>query len=251
MGWTWPRNLSTISRVRHLIALSLLILALPTEAAVFRNSYISFELPDHWQCNPDGTEWICRSASKSETKEAIIILTGKEAGPQDTMPYFTERLRRPRTIEGKGGATLTSQIQYTKPVNINNRTWIDSLHIASELPAFYTRYVVTAEKDDVAVLVTFSCHQSVYTKYVSDFFSAINSLRVIKGPLPSRMASAGSGGGILGPNTGEFSLDPGMGGFDNPQNQKGNSSSSVLLGLGLILLAAGAYLWMKSQKRRR
>ncbi len=235
--------------VKHILAILLLFLATSASAAVFRNSYISFELPDHWQCTPEGTEWVCRSASKSENREAIIILTGKEAGPQDTMEYFTERLRRTRTIEGPSGTTLTSKIQYTKPVRINDKVWIDSLHISSELPAFYTRYVVTAEKDDVAVLVTFSSHQSVYTKYVSDFFNAINSLRVIKGVLPSRMNTAGSQGGILGPNTGEFSLDPGMGQYDNPQGQQGGSSSSMLLGLGLILLAAGAYLYIKSKKR--
>jgi hypothetical protein len=238
--------------MRHFIlSLFCVLLAHPVSAAVFRNSYVSFELPDHWNCAPDGTEWVCRSASKSEQSEAIIVLTGKEAGPQDTMDFFMTKLRKPRTLEGRGGTKLTSTVEYTKPVKINDRTWIDSLHISSELPKFYTRYVVTAEKDDVAVLVTFSSHQSVYTKYVSDFFNAIKSIRVIKGVLPSRMGLAGSQGGILGPNTGEFSLDPGPGGYDNPQNQKSSSSSDLLVGLAIVLLAAGGYLWMKSKKKTR
>ena len=61
--------------------------------------------------------------------------------------------------------------------NINNHPWVDGLHNGSEVTTYFTRYLATV-KDRIAILVTFSAHRSIYTKYSKDFISAIESLRV-------------------------------------------------------------------------
>ena len=49
------------------------------QARSFKNAYISFEIQDNWKCKTEQSEWVCRSEDPQESKEAVIILTAKEA----------------------------------------------------------------------------------------------------------------------------------------------------------------------------
>lgn len=147
-------------------------------AKLFHNAYVQFELPDRWTCNIEGTEWICSSDNKIDSKESIIILTAKEVGPQDSFPIYENYLKTPKAVQLANGKTVMSQVKNVRNRKINDQPWVDSLHLSSEIPGYYTRYLATI-KDKIAILVTLSAHQKYYTKYSNDYFKAVESLRVI------------------------------------------------------------------------
>jgi hypothetical protein len=242
-----------MGRLVCLLSLGLLI-SWSAEAKVFRNAYVAFELPDVWNCTLEHTEWVCRSNNEKESKEAIIILTAKEVGPTDTFEAYTSHLNAPQQVAYKGAGTGLSRIIYPpKKVQINDQPWIDGLHLASEVPNYYTRYLATI-KDKIAILVTFSAHKDHYTKYSQDFFRAVMSLRVIAtknllakpemGPL--RPSGETLGGPIAGAMPGDMMGMEGEGGEGGGGG--GSNTRNLMLGLALILAMVGGYIYWKSKR---
>lgn len=241
---------------RRICVLSVLGLALllscGAEAKIFRNAYVAFELPDTWNCTLEHTEWVCRSSNDRESKEAIIVLTAKEVGPTDSFDAYTAHLTSQQQVAYKGAGTGLSRVVYPpKKVQINDQQWADGLHLASEVPNYYTRYLATI-KDKIAVLVTFSAHKDHYTKYSQDFFRAVMSLRVIAtknllnnpsmGPIRPSGETLGApiGAVIPGDMLGTEAEGLGTGG--------GNKTRNLLLGLAIVLAAIGGYIFMKSKR---
>ena len=225
----------------------------PAEAKVFHNAYVSFELPDKWQCNLEQTEWVCRTSDAVSNREAIIILTAKEIGPSDSLPGYLQHLKTPRTIPSRTGQPLQSQVLKVEQRNISSQPWIDGMQLSSEIPNYYTRYLATT-KDRIGVLVTFSAHKLFYTKYSADFFRTIESLRIIA----TKSLMSGSGGGAnlpgsetLGGNTGA-NMPVDMNGDAPGEGSGGGGSNDMLKGflaLALILGAGGVYFFIKKQKK--
>lgn len=239
------------------------------QAKVFRNSYVSFELPSKWDCYLENTAWICRyaiskkclgknssskicKAQRKKTKEAIIILAAKEVGPKDSFKAYYDHLKKPRPIIMSGNKRSNSKIIHLKPLSIEKHKWIDGMHLGSEIPYYYTRYLATL-KGNIAVLVTFSAHKLFYTKYSNEFFRAIKSLRVIatKASTVSKREMGKKNVGVLGGNIGahlntlldEASED----GFDGDSSE--NSSSNMLLVFGALLLALlGVFIWFRGRR---
>lgn len=234
-----------------LIALLPILLTSAAQAKPFRNAYISFELPPSWNCNLEQTEWVCRSESSKESKEAIIILTAKEVGPTDSFPQYEAHLNSPITMNLKTGGTAESKIVYkAKTVQINDQPWIDGLHMGSEVPNYFTRYLATI-KGRIAVLVTFSAHKQFYTKYSNDFFKAVMSLRVIETKNLNNNPEIRPGtGGPLGPGSFQNAMPTDMA---NPDDMGGNSGKGgnkmMLLLVAVILAAAGIYIFLKKRKK--
>lgn len=223
------------------------------QAKVFRNSYISFEMPDTWDCKLEHTEWVCRSLNQKEAREAIIILTAKEVGPTDSFTSYTTHLNTPQKVTSRTGSQVTSRVVYApKQVKINDQVWIDGLHQGSEVANYFTRYLATI-KDQIAILVTLSAHKDHYTKYSQDFYKTVMSLRVLatknllsqpdSGPLrPGGELLAGSIGGAM---PADFE-DGGLG--EGSEGGAGGDTQSLLIGLAVILAAGAAYVFMKSKK---
>lgn len=241
--------------LKHLVlTAAVLFVSWSAEAKNFRNAYVAFELPDTWNCTLEHTEWVCRSQNDKESKEAIIILTAKEVGPTDTLEAYLTHLGTAQQVAYKGAGTGVSRIIYPpKKVQINDHTWIDGLHLASEVPNYYTRYLATI-KDRIAILVTFSAHKDHYTKYSQDFFKAVTSLRVIatKNLLatPSLGPIRGNDGQTLGDTISNVIPGDMMGTEMENQGEGGMSKTkSLLLGLAGLLAAAGVYIFMKSRRR--
>jgi len=241
------------------IGLLAVFLSLPAQAKLFSNAYVSFELPPNWDCRRDGTEWVCISQfANQKPKEAMIILTAKEVGPNDTLAGYTAHLKEPRTLPNKSGPPTQSKVFEVKQRLVNNQPWIDGLHLGSEVTDYYTRYMATT-KDRIAILVTFSAHKLHYTKYSSDFIKAINSLRVTatkdllnRGP-KINIGATGSGpgsGGVIGPPV----IGP-MGDItaDNPPPEASGDRGLLkkLLGLALILAAIGIFLFLQYRKKKK
>ena len=227
----------------------------PAHAKVFRNAYVSFELGDAWNCELSGTEWVCRNVNNAQTsKEAVIILTAKEVGPADSLQAYEAHIKTPRMIANRQGKPQQSTIYKVQQRNIANHPWVDGMHLGSEIPNYYTRYLATV-KDRIAVLVTFSAHKLHYTKYVNDFFRAIESLRIVAAQQGNMQAGGGAvtpGADTLGPssNVDVTPTDMGSDGFEEDAGRRSSSPSKgdIVLGLALVIGAVGAYLMFKKKK---
>jgi len=145
----------------------------------FTSQYTEFELPPGWQCALEGTEWVCQSENEERKKEAIIILAAKIRGPQDSLDQYQAYLKGQKTFTLPGGRTQVSEGKYASVKTINDHQWVDALHLASEVPGFYTRYLATV-KEDLGVAVTFSVAKDHYAAYQSIFDSIVATLRVFR-----------------------------------------------------------------------
>ncbi len=225
-------------------------------AKIFQNSYVSFELPGNWGCELEGTEWVCvnKFAKKlNEKKEAVIILTAKEKGPSDSLQAYEAHLKSPRKLVNSKGKKYTSELKQVKQRKIALQTWVDGLHLGSEVENYYTRYLATT-KGQIAMLVTFTAHKEHYSKYANDFIRAIQSLKIIAAD--EILAGSSNGlkrreqdlyalpvGGALGDSLG----DEGM--YEDDNTRSGGKTTKILI--GLLLLAAGGfgfYLLNKNKK---
>lgn len=156
-----------------------LVFSSNVSAKLFTSQYCQFELPLGWQCSLEGSEYVCQSNNEERKKEAIIILAAKIRGEQDTLTEYKSYLNKTKTFTIPGGKTQISDPKYTDKKVINGHQWIDSLHLASEIPGFYTRYLATV-KEDLGIAVTFSVAKDLYSTYAEVFDQVINSLRVFR-----------------------------------------------------------------------
>lgn len=231
-----------------LVFFGLLFYVSTSSATLFQNAYVSFELPPNWSCQLDGTEWTCSSKYEKNTKEAIIILTAKEAGPNDTLANYETVLKASRPRLDSKGQTVNSKVLSVKTRQVANHPWIDALHLGSEINSYYTRYLATI-KNRLAIAVTFSAHKSHYTKYSNDFLKSVESLKLIaskdllanKPNLNQRGQgeSFGTPGGLGIPTAMETELPP-----------EPNSGSKLTqwIAIALLISAAGVFFWRRKKK---
>ena len=240
-------------RPAYIISLCLFfLLSLPAEAKLFRNAYVSFELPPNWDCRLEGTEWVCVSKFNEKSREAIIILTAKEVGPADTLQAYLAHLKTPRTIPDAVGKPIPSKLIGVKTRTINNHMWVDGMHMGSEVTSYYTRYLASV-KQNIAILVTFSAHKAHYTKYSADFLKAIQSLRVVatKTMLANKPLTTPRGSGeTFGAPIGQV-LPTNMGEELPPESSGSGKMGSTAIGLIVLLLAGGYwFLFMRKKKKK-
>lgn len=240
---------------RNLMAFLFIVLtSVFSEAKMFRNAYLAFELPEGWNCALEATEWICRSQDTASAKQAIIIFTAKEVGPTDSFSIYEQTINTPRTVSDKTGKAVTSMVVMKgKQTKINDQLWIEGLQKGSEIPNYFTRYVATI-KEKIAILVTFSAHADHYAKYSTDFFKAIQSLRVIASKNLLAQPSGTSGGANTAGVWGAASSAPGglsMTGeapFGRRKQSKSNNLTYILITVGALLVAAGAFFFLRTRK---
>ena len=239
------------------VMLGALALLAPTESAeakTFRNAYVSFDLADRWDCTLEQTEWVCRTnPGPTDSREAVIILTAKEVGPSDSLNAYQQHLKTARSIFSRSNQPIQSRILKVEQRNINQHPWVDGMHEASEIPNYYTRYLATT-KDKIAVLVTFSAHKNHYSKYSSDFYKAIESLRVIA--TKNLMGGAGGAGGVGVPGAGMLgSSNTGSMGMGDELPEEGSGGGSdtttkAAMALAALLLLGGLYLVLGKKKKK-
>lgn len=148
-------------------------------AAKFANQFVEFELPPQWQCNLEGAEWVCQNTNDIKKKDAIIVLAAKLKGDQDSLDQYLTYLKAAKTYTSIQGKPVKSEPKYAKTVNLNGQPWVDSLHMESEIPGFYTRYLATI-KQDIGVLVTYSINKAKYQQYLDDFDTMVKTLKVFR-----------------------------------------------------------------------
>lgn len=229
------------------LALALLLLPSFAQAKTFANQFVEFQLPPKWDCQLDGTEWVCQSEDEQKKRDAIIVLAAKikKAG-MDELPVYKAHLEKPAQYQSLSGETITSEPRYVKELDISGKVWIDALHLQSEIPDFYTRYLATVESD-LGILVTFSVRKDKYNEYAPDIDAMVKSLRAFRKP------------GVINPSEtppdiksieeGIFNA-PGSGQKKMPPQQGGGEDAGAML--LLLLVAAGAVgfiIWKKKQKK--
>ena len=238
----------------HIVSLALLfsitIFSLVEEvhATLFRNSYISFELPPSWKCKLEKTTWICiNKIENKKKKSALIVLTAKERGASDSYDIYTSYLKTPRALKGK-----PSKVLHVSDRLINHQRWIDALHQGSEAPSFWTRYVITLH-GRLAVLVTFSAHRKFYTKYSADFIAAVQSLKLNKNAsrLLDRKEVRGANEQLGAPVTGLIASHLGEGLPPEPQQGKSRLLTKKNLGLFFLILAGVILILIFFLKRKK
>ena len=224
-----------------------------TFAAKFANQFTEFELPPQWQCNLEGAEWVCQSTNEAKKKDAIIVLAAKLKGDQDSLDQYLTYLKSSKTFTSPTGKPVKSEAKYAKTVNLSGQAWVDALHLESEIPGFYTRYLATV-KQDIGVLVTYSINENKYQAYLDDFDNMVKTLKVFRK----------TGGINVAPQSGNLfqnaQIPAGMGTdtiFPGAQVQGGSdtkvtSHPEQKLPLPLILVGAGIVgfiLWRKRQNQ--
>lgn len=215
----------------------------------FSNEYIQFELPPGWNCVLEGSEYVCQSDNTDRKKEAIIILAAKKRGPQDDLAQYQAYLKKTKTYQLPGAKTQKSEPKSVKTQTINNQQWVDALHLASEVPGFYTRYLATT-KADIGVAVTFSVTKSLYNAYKELFDAVIKSMRVFRSQ-KTNLAGLGVNRKVKDENFDDTTFVPQDDVMDIGVNkvQKRKSSGGGSGGLILIVaVAAAGFILMKLKK---
>ncbi len=214
--------------------------------ASFSNQFIEFQLPDKWQCNLDGTEWVCQSSDEQKKRDAIIVLAAKIKKPgMDELPVYKAHLEKPQQYQSLSGEAVTSDPKYVKDLDISGHGWVDSLHLQSEIPDFYTRYLATVEAD-LGILVTFSVRKDKYDEYGPDIDAMVKSMRAFRKPGPLNGPDAtGTAPDVLFPDG-----PPGGPGKGPGPGSGGDSSAGIVLVLLLVAGGAGFFVWKKKQKKK-
>lgn len=159
----------------------MLLFSLNAHAKTFTNSYITFDMPNDWDCVLAGTEWVCSPTSKSGQREATIILGAKAAGPEDRLETYQKFLSNPKTMQMANGTTAPSKVIKVQQILLNGQNWIEGIHLNSEIENYYTRYLATA-KERLSILMTMSAHQGVWNHYEPLFAKVKNTLKITASP---------------------------------------------------------------------
>jgi hypothetical protein len=235
-----------------LVALAVLMLAPQAFAKRFSSKYTEFELPPGWECALEGSEYVCQSENADRKKESIIILAAKIRGEQDNLDSYMSYLKKTKEYTLPGGKRQISEPKNTGMVNINNHQWVDALHLASEVPGFYTRYLATV-KEDLGVAVTFSVSKDLYSAYQPVIDKLVASLRVFrqaKTNLPTVERTARN----EDPNFQDATFNPTAtmdaqyGGTKKRQGDKGGGDDMLMI-FGLIAVAAIVGIILKNKKK--
>lgn len=167
-------------------------LSTPVQAKLFSSKYCQFELPLGWECALEGSEYVCQSENADRKKEAIIILAAKIRGEQDSLDEYMAYLKKTKEYNLPGGKKQISEPKNTKMSTINDQRWVDALHLASEVPGFYTRYLATV-KEDLGVAVTFSVTKDLYSQYQPIIDKLVSTLRVFRQKKDSNLSDLRTG----------------------------------------------------------
>ena len=245
-----------LGMTKWIVSLSLVFSSMQLAyGAKFANQFTEFELPPQWQCTLEGAEWVCQSTVEAKKKDAIIVLAAKLKGNQDSIDQYLTYLKSAKTYTSVQGKPVKSDPKYAKTANINGDAWVDALHMESEIPGFFTRYLATV-KQDIGVLVTYSIRKDKYQDYLNDFDNLVKTLKVFRkagginvAPAAGNLfGNAGSSVGAAG--VGTDSVFPGTqvaGGGDAKPAPAPQQTLPMPLLIGLGVAVVGFILWRKRQ----
>ncbi|MBY0413580.1 MAG: hypothetical protein K2Q18_05420 [Bdellovibrionales bacterium] len=220
-------------------------------AKTFTSQFSEFELPNGWDCALEGSEWVCQSENKDRKKEAIIILAAKYRGEQDSLDQYQAYLKAAKTFSLPGGKTQVSEAKSVTVKEINGQRWVDALHLASEVPGFYTRYLATV-KDSLGIAVTFSVAKDHYDSYQDIFEKIIATLKVFDQKAASGAGSwkpKGQEGDLIGEGT--YVPDQGQNADISVQKKSGKKSGGDDTTTMILIIAGAAVAFFLIKMRKK
>ncbi len=223
-----------------------------SHAKRFSSKYCEFELPPGWDCALEGTEYVCQSENADRKKESIIILAAKIRGETDSLDEYMAYLKKPKEYALPGGKRQISEAKSTKLSSINDHQWVDAIHLASEVPGFYTRYLATV-KEDLGVAVTFSVGKDHWAEYQPIMEKLASTLRVFR-QKKAELANLRTGNSE-DPNFADTTFNPNTA-MDLQANKtkargaEGDDDSSDLMLFGLLIVGAVGFVIMKGKKKK-
>jgi LPXTG-motif cell wall-anchored protein len=240
--------------MKFLLALALTMVGTSvSHAKRFSSKYCEFELPPGWECALEGTEYVCQSENADRKKESIIILAAKVRGEQDNLDEYMAYLKKSKEYSLPGGKKQISEPKSTKMTRVNDHQWVDALHLASEVPGFYTRYLATV-KEDLGVAVTFSVSKDLYTQYQPVMDKLVSTLRVFR-QKKTELADLRSGKShetnfadtTFNPNS---AMDMQVNKTKSRGNQDDDGNDNLML-IGLVVAAGLVFVVMKGKKKKK
>lgn len=233
--------------MKTLIALSIFGFTMSAHGKTFQNSYVSFEVPDNWTCLQEGVAWTCTPSGPIESKEAVIVLASKVAGPEDNLYNFLNYLKQPKKIPTRVGTPMPSSVAYAQERVLAGHKWIQAQHVGSEIQEFMTLYLATV-KDQLAILVSFSAEQSHYRKYNPVFDKAMKTLKIVaSNQLLFPKNKVNNNNDVLGIQVlGNTQSDGGL--LPPPERRKKSRVWLYLLGLGVV--AIGGVYWLFTARKK-
>lgn len=240
-----------MKKIQMMIMLMSLFATTQAFSKQFSTQFMEFQLPNGWDCALEGSEWVCQSDNKDRKREAIIILAAKYRNENDTLEQYQAHLKAPKSFQLPGGKTQISEPKSVKLTDVNGQKWVDSLHLASEVPGFYTRYLATV-KDTLGVAITFSVGKDYYDAYKDIFDKIVATLKVFD-------QKAGQGANWKPKNKEENLLSdgtyiPNMGGNQDISVQKkqgaGNAGKDDMMLYLLLGAAVVVFLIFKMRKKK-
>jgi hypothetical protein len=231
------------------------LLSFPLHAKRFASQYCEFELPSGWECALEGSEYVCQSENADRKKEAIIILAAKSRGEQDNLDEYMVYLKKSKDYNLPGGKKQTSEAKTVKLSRINDQQWVDALHLASEVPGFYTRYLATV-KEDLGVAVTFSVSKDLYSTYQPMMDKLVSTLRVFrqKSKSAADLASLRSGNNAADPNFADATFNPNavtdlQVNKTKKRGPENSSDNDMLLIVAVVIIAGVALVILRGRKK--
>ncbi len=245
----------TLIQMKRIILILSVFLTLPSWSKTFSNKYCQFELPSGWECSLEGADWVCQSINKDRQKEAIIILTAKRRGSKDSLAEYLAYLKSVKTFTLPGGKTQVSEPHYAEYKSIHEHKWVDSLHMASEVPGFYTRYMATV-KENLGMAVTFSVGKDFYDDYRGIFDKIVETLMVFSQKnidLADVSLRPGEEKGLFDDNSSFIgtSLDRFGIGFNKKKggNSSGGAQDMIWIILGAVII--GGFIYLQKLKKKK
>ena len=150
---------------------------IPDPPNIYRTSIYDITLPKGWTCKFEGTELVCTPYGPPPYR-AILIAAMKYRDPNiDTLDAYTAHLEKPATQKSPDGTTITSTVEQVRRTLIDGRTWVDGIHLNSEVRGYQTRYLC-ALTVQVAILITFSSYKDDFENYQPIFERMVRSINI-------------------------------------------------------------------------
>ncbi|MCB0356225.1 MAG: hypothetical protein KDD40_04420 [Bdellovibrionales bacterium] len=160
-----------------LFAFLFLLFSLPANA--LKTSYLILQEPKNWSCSQQAAEYLCRSLNPLEQKESFLTVKAKLASREDSLQAFYVSLKQPLISSNGVSQNQYSKVYFVKQELINQQYWIHALHLNSNIPNYFTEYLVTL-KGDLAIGIELNFHQSRYSKYKDKMIEISNKLQLVE-----------------------------------------------------------------------
>ncbi len=218
------------------------------EAKPFVNSFIEFNLPDSWGCSESGNYWTCQPLDPKKTSEVVIVMAAGPQGPSDNMKdYFDYLSGSMVSYDLKENKKVKSTPTYTQYKDIFGQKWVDSQHLSTAVPDYYTRYLATV-KDGRAVLFTVTVEKNKYNIYMSELYKLIESMKM-RMSLPAEPLDTGLKGLLFGQKQ---AIKTALDSKEKKALQIGEAKKSSALWISLLVaLAVFVVVYIYIKKKRK